>query len=60
MEIAEYYPRQNPYAVLRSIDTKRKLWSWRYYKEAFKDSPDWSDVHNRLLKKTFKWIPHVK
>ena len=60
MEIAEYYPQSNPYTVLRNINSKRKLWSWRFYKEAFKDSPDWSDVHHRLLKKTFKWIPHVQ
>jgi hypothetical protein len=59
MEILEYYPNIDPYEVLRTINRRKKLWSWNYYKDAFKDSEDWSDVKNRLLKKTYKWIPYT-
>lgn len=59
MEIREYYPTTDPMDVLRNINKRRKLWSWNYYRTAFKDSEDWSDVKNRLLKKTYLWLPHV-
>ena len=59
MEIREYYPKSDPMDVLRNINKRRKLWSWNYYRSAFKDSKDWSDVKTRLLKKTYLWLPHV-
>lgn len=59
MEIHYHYPRQDPYAVLRRIGSTRKLWSWNYYKRSFRHSSDWSEVRNRLLKKTYQWIPHI-
>ena len=59
MEILEYYPTVDPYEVLRTINRRKKIWSWNYYKAAFKDSEDWSDVRNRLLKKAYKWIPYT-
>ena len=59
MEIKEYYPTVDPYEVLATIDQRDALWSWFHYRDTFKDSEDWSMVHNRLLKKTYLWLPHV-
>lgn len=59
MEIKEYYPTVNPYEVLATIDQRESLWSWFHYRDTFRDSEDWSAVHNRLLKKTYLWLPHV-
>lgn len=60
LEILHHYPTTDPYEVLRTINRRRKLWSWNYYKAAFRYSEDWSDVRNRLLKKTYQWIPSVR
>lgn len=59
MEIKHYYPKMDPIEVLRTINKRRKLWSWHYYRDTFRHSPDWSEVHNRLLKKVYQWLPHV-
>ena len=59
MEIKELYPSIDPYEVLATIDQRNELWSWFHYRDTFKDSEDWSLVHNRLLKKTYLWLPHV-
>lgn len=58
MEIKFYYPNKNPYKVLSKIQNARKIPSYRYYKNTFKDC-EWSKIHNKLLTKTYKWIPHV-
>lgn len=58
MEIKHFYPLHNPYEVLKSINSKRKLPSFSYYKNTFKGC-EWSDIKKRLLLKTYKWIPHV-
>jgi hypothetical protein len=60
LEIAHHYPRHDPYKVLDTINKRKKIWSWHYYKDAFKHSEDWNDVKHRLLKKTYQWIPHIK
>jgi len=60
MEIRYFYPQQDPYQVLRNINDRPLIWSWQYYSDAFRDSDeDWSDVRNRLLKKTYQWLPHT-
>ena len=59
LEILHHYPTMDPYAVLSSINRRRRLWSWNYYRDAFKYSEDWSDVRHRLLKKTYQWLPIV-
>lgn len=58
MEIKFYYPNKSPYDVLRSINRHKKLWSYKYYKRTYKGE-DWSPIRNQLLKKTYKWLPHV-
>jgi hypothetical protein len=58
MEIKFFYPKQDPYEVLNKIGSKRKLWSYNYYKKTFKGD-DWSHIKSRLLKKTYQWIPHT-
>ena len=58
MEIKYCYPKKNPYEILKNIDSKKKLWSYNYYKKIYRGD-DWSKIKNRLLKKTFLWLPHV-
>ena len=58
MEIKFCYPKKDPYEILRTIDTRKKLWSYNYYKKIYKGD-DWSKIKKRLLKKTFQWMPHV-
>lgn len=58
MEIKFMYPSQDPYTVLRHITRKRKLWSYSYYKDTFKGG-DWTLIKNRLLKKTYQWLPYT-
>lgn len=59
LEILHHYPDTDPYDVLRNINRRRRLWSWNFYRAAFKYSEDWSDVRHRLLKKTYLWLPIV-
>ena len=59
MEIKFYYPKKDPYEVLRNISRYKKIWSYNYYKKTFKND-DWSEVKNSLLKKAFQWLPHTK
>ena len=59
MEIKFYYSKKNPYEILKTIDSRKKIWSYTYYKKAFKGD-DWSKIKSRLLKKTFQWMPYVQ
>lgn len=58
MEILFYYPKENPYNILKTINRRRKIPSYSYYKDTFKNT-SWTKVRNRLLSKTYGWIPHV-
>lgn len=58
MEIKFSYPKRNPYEILKTIDSKKKIWSYTYYKKTFKGD-DWSIIKKRLLKKAYLWLPHV-
>lgn len=58
MEIKYFYPRSDPYDILKTISYKRKLSAYRYYTKTFKGC-DWSKIKRRLLLKTYKWIPHA-
>lgn len=58
MEIKFCYPKKDPYEILKTIDSRKKLWSYNYYKKIFKGD-DWSKIKNRLLKKTYQWMPYV-
>ena len=59
MEIRYSYPKKDPYEILRTISSRKKIWSYSYYKKTFKGD-DWEHIKKRLLKKTFLWLPHVK
>lgn len=59
MEIRYHYPDEDPYQVLKKITRKRYLVSWKIYTKAFKGCKDWSIVRNRLLAKTYAWLPFV-
>lgn len=58
MEIKHYYPKNNPYNVLKTINSKRKLWSYKYYKNTFRGE-EWYQIKKLLLKKTYLWLPYV-
>jgi hypothetical protein len=58
MEIKYHYPRHDPYEVLRTIEKRKLLTSWGYYKKAFKGLK-WKAVHDRVLKNAHKWLPYV-
>lgn len=58
MEIKYFYPKDDPFNVLKNINKKRKIPSYGYYKHTFKNT-SWSKVKKRLLSKTYKWIPYV-
>lgn len=59
MEIKHYYPRVRALDVLRTIDTRQYLHSYKVYKRTFRGVEDWKEVHDRLLKKVYQWLPHV-
>lgn len=58
MEIVFKYPGKDPYQILKTIDTRKKVRSYIYYKKTFSDE-DWGIIKNRLLKKVFLWLPQV-
>lgn len=59
LEILYRYKFLNPIEVLKNIDKYKKVWAYRYYKDTFKDNPsEWCSIKNRLLKKTFLWLPY--
>lgn len=61
MEINFYYKNKNPYEVLANIDEARKIFSYRYYKKAFrKNKHIWEKVKPKLLRKAYRWIPHAR
>lgn len=59
MEIRYHYPDEDPYAVLKNINRRRYLVSWKIYAKAFKGCRDWDVVKHRLLAKIYGWIPYV-
>lgn len=59
LEILYYYPKQDPYAVLKTINKRRYAVSYKIYKKAFRTAEDWKQVHDKLLKKTYQWLAHV-
>lgn len=58
MEIKFRYPRRDPYRVVCTIDKTRKLWSYNYYRRAYR-GVEWSSIKKHLLRRVVKWIPHV-
>lgn len=58
MEIKFFYPKKDPYVVLKNINNLRKIPSFGVYKKTFKGY-DWSLIRKHLLLKTYKWIPYA-
>lgn len=58
MEIKHYYPKQNPYHILRTLNARRKLQSYTLYKRTFKDT-QWDCIRKRLYTKIYKWLAFV-
>lgn len=58
MEIKFYYPKSNPYEVLKAVGRKKKVWSYAYYKKTFKGE-NWDNIKKHLLKKTYRWLAVV-
>ena len=58
MEIRFFYPKENPFKVLKRINRAKKIPSFLYYKNIFYKC-EWHKIKKQLLSKTYKWIPHV-
>ncbi len=58
MEIKYFYPKRDPYQILKNINKTRKICSFNYYRRNFRGC-DWSTIKNKLLLKTYKWIPYA-
>ena len=58
MEIRKYYPFSDPYHILRTINKRTRLDAYQYYCKTF-ENDDWLSIRKLLLKKTYKWLPHV-
>jgi hypothetical protein len=59
LEIVHYYPGTDRFEILRTINRRRFVYSWRLYKKTFRDCDDWSDIRHRLLSKVYRWLPHI-
>ena len=59
MEIKQYYSHVKPELVIRHIDSQKKLYSYRVYKDAFKGT-DWDRLKKSLLRKIWRWIPSAQ
>jgi hypothetical protein len=59
MEINYYYGDVNPSTVIKHIDKHRKLYSYMFYKNAFKGA-DWTRLKKSLLRKIWRWIPSAQ
>ena len=59
MEINQYYSYLNPSTVMKHIDKHTKLYSYMFYKKAFKGT-DWSRLKKSLLRKIWRWIPSAQ
>ena len=58
MEIKYFYPKKDPYNVLKNINKLRKIPSFSIYKKTFRGY-EWDDIKKGLLLKTYKWIPYA-
>lgn len=59
MEINHYYSHLRPSTVIKHIDQHNKLYSYRFYKRAFKGT-DWTRLKKSLLRKIWRWIPSAQ
>lgn len=59
MEINEYYSSSNPSTILKHIDGHRKLYSYKFYKDAFKGT-EWDRLKKSLLRKIWRWLPSAQ
>lgn len=56
MEIRYYYPKEDPYQVLKTVSRRKYIHSYKYYTRTFKGL-DWSVIRKRLIKKANNWLP---
>lgn len=59
MEINQYYPTSNPSTILKHIDGHRKLYSYKFYKDAFKGT-EWDRLKKSLMRKIWRWLPSAQ
>lgn len=59
MEIKYHYPHIDPKQIIENIDSFSNLTTWKMYRRAFKRTK-WNHVRTELLRKTNKWLPHIK
>ena len=58
MEIRYYYPKEDPYQVLKTVSRRKYIHSYKYYTRTFKGL-DWSVIRKRLIKKASNWLPYT-
>jgi len=59
MEINQYYPTSYPSTIWKHIDGHRKLYSYKFYKDAFKGT-DWDRLKKSLMRKIWRWLPSAQ
>jgi hypothetical protein len=55
MEIRYYYKNQNPKMILNTLEKRRKIPTYVFYKKAFR-SANWTKVRKKLLKRAFLYL----
>lgn len=55
MEIKFFYPKRNPYHVLKYANRFANLWSYQYYRQTF-GKKDWKLIQPKLIRKTYRWL----
>lgn len=59
MEVNYYYGNMNPGTVLKHIDERKNLYSYKCYRDAFKGT-DWSRLKKSLMRKIWRWLPSAQ
>ena len=54
LEIKYFYPKSDPFKVLRYPSRYKKLTSFFIYKKAFK-GVDWNNIKKRLIRRAYDW-----
>lgn len=59
VEINAFYPNLSPDAVIKKIDSMKKIKTYGMYRRVFKNM-EWDHIRKMLLRKVWKWIPTAR
>lgn len=59
MEINQYYPNYKPETIIKHIEKHKKLYSYRFYLDAFRGT-NWDKLKKSLLRKIWRWLPSAQ